>query len=158
MSAFDPLRTFGPICEAASMKCLLLTAAILLSAFPSETRSQPVPEGIHREAQGPSQMCGLTGANALDLIRQVTASPNFRRASGSNRFEFYLSTNGADALVFTLPSEPAYPAITCRHLFDQAGSTYQERTMRCDASREACDRLFLEFRALDEELARSLRR
>ena len=32
-----------------------------------------------------------------------------------------------------------------------------EREMRCDASREACDALFLEFQASDEEIRRQIK-
>jgi hypothetical protein len=120
--------------------------------------AQVVPEEVHSDARGPSTMCGLTGADALDLIRQVRTSPGLSSQQvASDRFEVYASSDSMTQWVFTKAGEPAYPAITCRHVFRAAdGSWMQNRNMRCDAGRAACDRLFTEFGELDERLRQSL--
>lgn len=134
---------------------ILLSGALMAST----SNAQLVPEGVHRIDTGPVTMCGLTGRDALDLIARVRASSAFRRESiQSDRFEMYVPIEGMDQLVFMRPSEPAHPAVTCRHVFqDSTGNWMHQRSMRCDASRDACDRLFLEFQALDEQMGRGLR-
>ena len=132
---------------------MLFRFSLLLSlGVTTPAAAQVVPEGIHSDARGPSTMCGLTGADALDLIRQVRASPSLiAQFSGSDRFDVYASSDSLTHWVFTKPSEPAHPAVTCRRLFQDDGSWMQDRDIRCDAERAACDRLFTEFHELDEQ-------
>jgi hypothetical protein len=103
-------------------------------------------------------MCGLSGNDALDLLRKVRASRAIsEQAAASDRFEIYATGDSFIQWVFTKKSEPAYPAITCRRIYQEAnGSWQQTRNMRCDASREACDRLFSEFQSLDEQMRQQL--
>lgn len=120
--------------------------------------AQVVPEGIHTDAQGPSTMCGLTGADARDLIQQVRTRPGLMaQSSGSDRFDLYASDDSLIQWVITKPSEAAHPAITCRHVYKGSdGAWMQNRNMRCDAGRAACDRLFTEFRELDLQVRQAL--
>ena len=122
--------------------------------------AQLVPEGIHEEVSGPVELCGLRGEDVANLHNAAEASGEFRSTPiDSDRFLLFTSEDGLKQLVFTRPSEPAHPAATCRHAFQVAdGSWHQERSMRCDASREACDRLFVEFQELDQRMADSLAR
>ena len=131
-----------------------LVLAIFLSSFTATAvRAQLVPEGVHKDATGPSEMCGLSGRNASELAERVRAAPNLRKMEvGTDRFEVYASENQFVQFALTLPTEAAYPAVTCRYVFEQNGEMLQKRSMRCDASRDACDRLFLEFQELDERL------
>ncbi len=135
---------------------LLLSA--LLAVFAAPADAQSVPEGIHSFADGPAEMCGVSGPDAAGLIAAARLSPMLRSTPiDSDRFELFVAVEGMDQLVVTLPSEPAHPAATCRHVYqDEAGNWMQDRTMRCDAGREACDRLFIEFRELDERLRQAL--
>ncbi|MDP8994437.1 MAG: hypothetical protein M3N07_05555 [Pseudomonadota bacterium] len=132
----------------------LLAALVGLSG---QLQPPLVPEGIYSEAEGPTEICGITALEATDFIRQVRASPHFVRAAVTDRFELYVSEQRMEQWAITREGEPAHPAVTCRHVWqDASGSWLLSRQMRCDASREACDRLFLEFRQLDEEMSRSL--
>jgi hypothetical protein len=121
--------------------------------------AQLVPEGVHSDPQGRSSMCGIVGDDALDLMRQVRASPSLNRSPiDTDRFELFVSEGGLTQWVFTTPGEAAYPAVTCRLVYQERdGSWLQTRAMRCDASREACDELFLEFQALDEQVRQEIR-
>jgi hypothetical protein len=103
-------------------------------------------------------MCGLSGDDARDLFRKVRASRAItKQPEASDRFEIYATGDSLIQWVFTKKSEPAYPAITCRRMYQEAnGSWHQTRNMRCDASREACDRLFSEFQSLDEQMRQQL--
>jgi hypothetical protein len=132
---------------------------MLLACFALPARGQLVPEGIHQNATGPSEMCGISGRDARDLIEKARTSPALRATPiKSDRFELFVSTQGMDQVVVTRPGEPAYPSVTCRHVYQDAeGNWLHERQMRCEASREACDRLFIEFKRLDEQALQELR-
>lgn len=137
----------------------VFSACLLLAAPVMPVDAQPVPEGVHSEAQGPSTICGITGRDALDLKRQVTASAAYRLARQTDRFDLYVSADERDQWLFTHATEPAHPAATCRRLSqDAAGSWFISRQLRCDATRDACDRLFLELRALDDQTRQALAR
>ena len=136
----------------------ILLAAIILFGSPSRASAQLVPEGIHQEARGPAELCGLTAPDALQFMELLRTSPEVQSIPiESDRFELFAADDHMKQWVITRPSEPAHPAVTCRHAFEGPdGSWYQTRSMRCDASREACDRLFIEFQELDERLRQSL--
>lgn len=136
----------------------LLTVVALASAVCDVSVAQTVPEGVHELANGPTEMCGLTGRNAADFIAQARQSSGLRAVTiPSNRFEMF---EGGDPIIYqmviTLPSEPAFPAASCRELYEEGGSLRMKRSMRCDAGRAECDALFLEFQALDAQLTREL--
>ena len=96
-------------------------------------------------------MCGVTGRNAEDLMRTVRQMHRFRaQPINSPRFELFATEDSLTQWVFTRPSEPAFPAVSCRHVYrKKEGGFSLARDLRCDASREACDRLFIELRDLD---------
>jgi hypothetical protein len=123
----------------------------------SVAAAQTVPEGIHRPGSDHEQMCGLEGRDALDLMEKARKSRELHRVDiQSPRFELFETAKPKYQLVITRPSEPAHPAVSCRHVYEEDGATQMERSMRCDASRAACDALFLEFQALDEQMKRAL--
>lgn len=138
---------------AKRMRTSLLLYGLVAMLQSSPAPSQSVPEGVHRNAAGPAEMCGLSGRNARELIEKVRASPNLHRSPvESERFEVFESLDEHDQWALTRPSEPAHPTVTCRHFYVENGATYQTRDMRCDAGRAACDRLFLEFQELDRRM------
>ena len=139
------MRKFGP----------LVTVLILLH---SPTLAQVVPEGVHSEADGPSNLCGISGDNALAIREKLKSDPTIvEEPSGSSRFETYFSSVETKQWTVTTEKEAAYPAVTCVRLYTAGGGTNMERNMRCDASREACDALFLEFEAHDEQLRKQIK-
>ena len=126
--------------------------------FHSPTLAQAVPEGVHKEASGPSDVCGVTGQDALAIREKLKADPAIaEEPSGSSRFETYFSTVETKQWTVTTKADAAYPAVTCVHLYNSEGGTDMTRQMRCDASRKACDALFLEFQAHDEQITRQIR-
>lgn len=135
-----------------------LLLALTLSAAPCGLSAQQVPEGVHKDARGPVEMCGLVGRDALDLMGKAKRSAELKPIeTASDRFELFQNAAATYQLVVTQPSEPAYPAVTCRRLYVENGATYMNRQMRCDADRQACDALFLEFQALDAALTREIK-
>ncbi|WP_324134445.1 hypothetical protein [Bosea sp. (in: a-proteobacteria)] len=143
------------------MHRLILAIATILNAV-TPSSAQTVPDGIYRRADGPAKMCGLIGRNATDVLAQARQSPDFRVIPNlsSDRFEMFETIRGEPfkfQLVATRPSEPAFPAVTCRELYQGGGGLRMTRTMQCDADRAACDALFLEFQAFDAQLTQTLR-
>lgn len=135
-----------------------LAVAVIIAAFPQAAGAQAVPEGIHQNANGPAEMCGLVGRDARDLIKKARASPNLVLTDiGSDRFELFQSDPPTYQLVATKPSEPAHPAVSCRRLFEENGSLQIDRSMRCDAGRSVCDALFIEFQELDAAMIKAVR-
>jgi hypothetical protein len=139
------------------MNRLMLMAA-LLAGLPTPSGAQSIPDGVYSSAEGPSEMCGLVGANASDLLTAAHRSAELRPMPiASDRFIMF--SGGSSImyqLVATLPSEAAYPAVTCREVYEEDGAVRMRRSMRCDAERADCDALFLEFHTLDQEIIRQL--
>ncbi|MGE0232390.1 MAG: hypothetical protein AB7O39_01760 [Flavobacteriaceae bacterium] len=141
------------------MRLLLVLIASLL--FAMTAYAQRVPEGIHQYRRGPASMCGMKGADVADLANKVRSSKEFSRFREfeTNRFELYASRERMTFWVLTKPAQPVHPAITCNEYSQRADGTWdQKRTLSCDASREACDRLYREFEALDKKVRQSLER
>lgn len=141
----------------AILNRLVLAVALLMGA-PSPTSAQSVPEGVHRFADGSAAMCGIVGADATDLLATARQSADLTAVPiASDRFEIF---EGGDPvryqLVATLPTEPAYPAVSCRELYEDGGALRMKRSMRCDAERSACDALFQEFQTLDAEFTTAM--
>jgi len=134
----------------------------LLPLFFMVSLSQPVvaqlvPEGIHSDAQGPSTICGITAKDAEDFEAKVRANPKYRQREADERFLLFSSSDSKTQWVFATRKNWHYPLATCRQLTKGPdGSLYLDRDMRCDGSRSDCDRAFLEFQALDEQLEKAL--
>ena len=142
----------------SQLKVQLIAHAASLTV-PAVALVQAVPETIHSETDGPSTLCGVTGTNAAAIIQVVRKTPELTdRRISSERFELFSSSDGTVQWVFTRPSEPAHPAVTCREVRRNAdGSVWMNRDMRCDADRVACDKLYLEFQNLDRQLKAAFR-
>lgn len=134
--------------------------AALAAGTPAPGQAQLVPEGIHSQTRGPADLCGVVGADANAVIALLRSTPTVSAEQvDSDRFEVFVARDGFVQWVVTRPGEPAHPAVTCRRLIrDAQGSLLSERQMRCDAERLPCDRLFLEFQALDEQVRAAIGR
>lgn len=120
--------------------------------------AQAVAEGIHSEARGESSVCGITGSDALNIRDALRSDPTINEEpSPSKRFETYFSSTEPKQWTVTTRADAAFPAVACVHLVTSNGGTDMQREMRCDASRDACDTLFLEFRAHDEGIRKQIR-
>jgi hypothetical protein len=124
----------------------------------SPSLAQAVPEGVHTDADGPSDICGINGENALAIRQKLKANPTIvEEPSGSDRFETYFSSAETKQWTVTTRKDGAYPAVTCVYLYNSGGGTDMSRQMRCDATRAACDALFQEFRANDEKIRKQIK-
>lgn len=140
------MNILRPMAVAAASAALMTT--------PGAVSAQTVPEGIHSEGRGPTELCGLTASNVIELRAKVAQASGFTGTPiDSDRFELFSAEDPLRQLVFTRPGEAAYPAATCRALVEKDGALIMVRSMRCEAGRAECDALFLEFRALDAQLS-----
>jgi hypothetical protein len=129
----------------------LLFAAILPISVPGAGSAQVVPEGIHSMADGPETICGVTGASAQDFENQVKASPGAKYNNETDRYVTYEGPMPMTLWAFAKPANFAYPLATCIQIYEKEGAVYAKRNMRCDATREQCDKAFVEFDALDAQ-------
>jgi len=105
------------------------------------------------EANGPPSMCGLSASDTEGLSKAVRTTPKFAKADvESDRFEVFDTADRMQEFVITLESSPAHPAVACREIREENGGLRLTRYMNCSGSRDACNRLFLDFRALDSGL------
>lgn len=125
---------------------------------------QAVPEGIHKLVTGPMTMCGITETSAPAFRRKVdeqVAAGKLVAMDGGPRFDLMMTSGDQWPIyqwAFTKAGEAAYPMATCRNVFrDKAGGISQDRQMRCDASRAACDAVFREFADLDKRVVEAMR-
>jgi len=123
----------------------------IILALPLMAQSKPpvVPQGIHSLADGPEIICGINGSSAQDFERQVKAAPSARYNNETDRYITYEGPMPLTLWAFAKPSNFAHPLATCVRVYEENGATFMERKMRCDATREQCDRAFLEFNELD---------
>lgn len=127
-------------------------AALFLPLLLAQSPPAPViPEGIHTPASGRETICGITAASALDFKHQVTTSPKAKKVTETSEFVGYEGPEDMTLWVFSKPGATAYPLATCRSVYVENGATYMGRKMRCDDTRERCDRAFLEFQSLDQK-------
>jgi len=133
-----------------------LTRLILLTALVTGQVSDldPLsPDLLMTEANGPPSMCGLSASDTEGPAKVVRSSPRFARADvKSDHFEVYDTSDRMQEFVITLEPNPANPAVACREIRQENGNLRLDRYMNCGGSREACNRLFLDFRALDSGL------
>jgi hypothetical protein len=129
----------------------ILVAMALPLATPGGVSAQVVPEGIHSLADGPETICGITGSSAQNFENQVRASPVAKYNNETDRYTTYEGPMAMTLWAFAKPTNFVFPLATCLRIYEKDGAVYAEREMRCDATREQCDKAFLEFDALDAQ-------
>jgi hypothetical protein len=133
------------------LRLILMAPLLMAQASPPS-----VPEGIHSMADGPETICGITAVSADDFERRVRASPSARLYMETDQFSVYEGPEEMSQWVFAKPAYFAYPLATCRRLYEKDGGIYMHRLMRCDDTRDDCDRAFLEFHGMDEQMKQSV--
>ena len=131
---------------------------LLLAAFDSQDEVN-IPERVYSRGKGTVNLCLHEEKTIEEFRNWIRREPSLSPGKSNERFEvFNSSEEPIRQYVLTRPSEPAHPAITCRRVFIGEDDTTQiERSMSCFAEKAACDRLFSEFHALDEQLKAWLR-
>lgn len=130
---------------------------LVLPALMAQSQPPLVPEGVHSDVEGPPELCGFTGSDVADLQRQVLASPGFVEEGSTNLYQVFNRAKDFVQFVFPQPGTLAFPMATCRKVIENSdGSILMKGEMHCDGSRDECDRVFLQFQELDEQVRRSL--
>ena len=130
-----------------------LVLVVALAAGQVGELDQLFPGPLLNEATGPPSMCGLSASDTEDLARSVRSASRLSRADVRNdRFEVYDTADRMQEFVITSIANSAHPAVACREITRENGELRLTRYMNCSGPREACNRLFLEFRALDSQL------
>ena len=137
--------------EGSMVARLILLAALATGQL--SDLDDMFPELLLTEANGPPSMCGLSADDTEGLTQLVRTTPSLAKAAvKSDGFEVYDTADRMREFVITLEANPAHPAVACREITRENGELRLTRYMNCSGSREACNRLFLDFRALDSEL------
>ena len=119
--------------------------------------AQSVPEGIHSLADGPSQLCGLTATNALDFARKISADLSLTEEPATEQYRLFASQDQLIQWVISTEKNFAHPLATCRLMYKSEDDAWMmKRGMRCDDDRASCDKAFLEFQALDQQVKKAL--
>ena len=135
---------------------MLAKTAFIVIALAVSASTASGQQKSYSFSKGPSEMCGITGGSAADFRRQVSKSKKHKRTKKTDLFEVFVSEEDRAQWVFTLPSEPAHPAVTCRQVIFRGGALYLDRQLVCGASRKECDRLAAEFEAVDEQARQAI--
>jgi hypothetical protein len=134
----------------------MVTRLILLAALATGQFSDLdaiFPDLLLSEANGPPSMCGLSAVDTEGLAEAVRATPRFAKADiKTDDFEVYDTADRMQEFVLTLESNPAHPAVACREIREENGELRLTRYMNCSGPRDACNRLFVDFRSLDSTL------
>lgn len=137
---------------------LMVCSALISLCLPQST-GLPSTDRVHQGATGPAEMCGLSAHNALAFMEVVRTSQEFEAGPDVEGFESYVAEGDTlRQILLTRPSEPAHPTVTCRQILSGPQGPEMQRNMRCEASRAACDALFLDVQQSDDALRRSLQR
>jgi hypothetical protein len=130
---------------------LLLLAAMAAGQF-SEL-DLLFPDLLLNQATGPPSMCGLSADSTEELAMAVRKAAHLEKAKlESSRFEVYDTADHMREFVLTVKGNPAHPAVACREIQSVNGELRLTRHMNCSGDRNACNQLFLDFRALDSLL------
>ena len=121
-------------------------------------QAQSVPEGIHKDRAGAPTLCGLTSATLADIERQVLNDKEFVEENSTDQYRVFNRERDFVQMVFPRLNLHPFAMATCRKLVESGSGTTMQRGLECDGTRAQCDAVFLEFRALDDRMLKSLKR
>lgn len=119
--------------------------------------AQSVPEGIHRDREGPPSLCGITAANIAAIESIVLNDRAFVEEGSNGQYRVYNRESDFTQFVFPRPTTYSFPVATCRKIESRKDGTFINRELSCDGNREQCDAVFRQFEALDNSLKKLLR-
>jgi hypothetical protein len=130
----------------------------LLFAVMTQGPPPLVPEGIHSDAKGPPELCGYRGRDLSELTRQILEDPDFKEEGSTTEYRVFNNDSALVQMVFPQSGTLEFPMATCRKVFTNLdGGTSFNREMHCEGTRDDCDRIFLQFEALDKKVTREIR-
>ena len=131
-----------------------LFAAIALC--PGVGSAQAIPG---HEQDGPAEICGITAQGALEFEAKVRADDAYREQDRNALYVLFSADDGLRQWAFATRDNPAYPAATCRRITrDDGGNLHSSRRIACEGPKIECDRVYLQFKSVDERLNQALRK
>lgn len=102
-------------------------------------------------AAAKANFCNVTGGTAQEIAANVVKSKDFARIGGNARFVGYFNKKAMVRLAVTRPGNKAHPAVACLHFTRKTGDWQAWTTIKCEASRSACNALLDEFKILEAQ-------
>ena len=145
-------RTSAPQRAALLMKRHFIAA---LAALAVTSCASDAPSSIPASGPIPERDSG-TGYKTPD-----EALVGLRQKPGVKIYEhngWTVAQDDADRAVwsFTPANHPAHPAVVKRYAYEEGGSVWVRMGVICGASKEACDALVREFKALTDRTAKEM--
>jgi hypothetical protein len=126
---------------------LCLCLGVPVGAFAQQSATESTSAGSD-EFEYPSV------AAALDALKARWDLERFSRDDGWLGFS---DSRNKAIWTFAPAGHPAYPAVVKRVMIQDGNAVKVKTTAKCEAPKEACDKLLAEFRALDGDAASYLK-
>jgi hypothetical protein len=130
--------------------CISFVAAIVAASAAFSTPA----DAQQSKSSGQSSIGYPSVAAALDALR---AKSNVR-ISVQGGWTIVDDREDHSIWSFTPSSHPAHPAAVKRTVVEKNGAIYIEMSALCQASKSECDKLIAEFKALNEQMRKSMRK
>lgn len=127
------------------MRGLFLVAALLTA--PAARAQEPIPES-------PTDTIGYPTVAAA--LQDLTHRTNFD-VSVQGGWTVVQDRANATLWSFAPPNNPAYPAVVRRQLANEGGAVNLHMSVKCEASKAACDQLVRDFQKLNGEMIAAVR-
>lgn len=102
-------------------------------------------------ATAKANFCNVAGSTPQEIVANVVKSKDFTRIGGNARFVGYFNKKAMVRLAVTKPGNKAHPAAACLHFTRKTGDWEAWTTIKCQASRNACNALLDEFKVLEAQ-------
>lgn len=127
---------------------LQLTASLLVAGTgqlidPVSAHCEEIQESGHNEIGYPSVAAALAALRARSDVQ----------ISQQQGWTIITETDTLVNWSFTPPGNPAHPSAVRRSIVTEGGQTYIKMGVRCESSKEACDKLVRDFNALNSRMA-----
>ena len=134
-----------------------LFTVFLAPILMAQSATPLVPEGIHRDTSDGPDICGFKAPDVVTLERRISTDSKFVEEGSTDRFKVLNNLRDFVQFVFPQPGTLPFAMATCRKVVSTSGGSNMSRELHCDGSRDECDRIFLEFRQLDDAVTKALR-
>lgn len=129
----------------STLLCLCLALSVCASAQQSKTESS---------SPGSEEFEYPSVAAALNALKARWDLERFSRDDGWLGFS---DSRNKAIWTFAPAGHPAYPAVVKRAMIQDGNTVRVKTTAKCEAPKEACDKLLAEFRELDGDAASYLK-
>ena len=105
--------------------------------------------GLTTSSARADEICGHAFANSIQqLYSKIATIPRAQVVLNDDRFIAIADMDAKVVWTFTKASHPAAPAVVCRRAVEVNGRVEVDLQSRCGGSKEACDAMIADFKAL----------